>query len=212
MAPQEFIKLIAPSATLLYQKYNVFASITIAQCALESGWGQSVPVGSNNYFGIKWTPDYTGGYVESWTHEVVNGKRISVKARFRVYKNIYDSLHDHAKFLLENPRYKPVLNSSNGIEAAKQLQVCGYATDTNYANLLIGLINQYNLQQYDIKEIDNVIKENFKIKVNGKIIYLQKELPLIDGSVNVPLREFAKLLNASVDYANNTINIIKGGK
>ena len=47
-----------------------------------------------------------------------------------------------------------------------------------------------------------------KIKVDNKIIHEKRELPLIDGRVYVPLREFAELTGNKVDYADKTINII----
>lgn len=205
-----FIKFIASSATKIYQKYGIYASLTISQACLETGYGSSMPVNSNNLFGIKWTG--TGDYVVSQTKEYINGKWITINAKFRKYNFLEDSIYDHAKFLIENPRYKNVLLAKNGLAACQEIQKDGYATDPNYANQLINLINQYNLQQYDIKEVDNVVKEYFKIKVNGKIKYLQKELPVIEDHTYMSIRDLEQLLNFKIDYASNTINIITGGR
>ena len=49
MKPNDFIKLIATEATKLQKEGGVFASITIAQAALETGWGESMPPESNNH-------------------------------------------------------------------------------------------------------------------------------------------------------------------
>lgn len=58
---------------------------------------------------------------------------------------------------------------------------------------------------------DNVVKETIKIKVNNQVIK-NEDLPLIDGHLYMGIREICDLLGIQIDYANNTINIIKGGK
>ena len=39
MLPTEFIDLVKPAALENFKRYGVLPSITIAQAALESGWG-----------------------------------------------------------------------------------------------------------------------------------------------------------------------------
>jgi hypothetical protein len=52
--PSEFIMRLTPSAVESQRKLGVPASITIAQAALESGWGESgLARAGNNLFGIK---------------------------------------------------------------------------------------------------------------------------------------------------------------
>ena len=50
MSPPPDVVAAARSAQA---KWRVPASVSIAQYALESGWGKHIPPGSNNPFGIK---------------------------------------------------------------------------------------------------------------------------------------------------------------
>ncbi len=155
MTPQEFLKTLGPAATQLYQKTGIFASVTLAQAALESGWLKKFPVDkytgkiSYNAFGIKGFG--TVGSVTYDSDEVINGQRISVESQFRSYNNYYESMADHHKFL-EADKYKPVRNAATPEEASRQLYACGYATDPEYPAKLIRIISQYGLKQYDVKE------------------------------------------------------------
>ena len=127
-------------------KYKIPASITLAQGILESGAGTSdLAKESNNHFGIKCHPD--------WTGERVYWKDDTPKDCFRKYKTVEDSYEDHANFLLQRPRYAVLFTYDirNYTDWAKGLQTCGYATDKGYANKLIGIIENYELYEYDTK-------------------------------------------------------------
>lgn len=142
-----FINTIAPGAVETYNKYNILPSITIAQAILESGWGKH-KVG-NNVFGIKATSDWKGKTKTATTTEYKNGKWVSEKATFRDYDSVADSLLDHAELVGTKDRYAAVRSATNYKDAARALQSAGYATDPNYANKLINLIEQNNLTQFD---------------------------------------------------------------
>ena len=60
------------------KKWTVPASVTVAQWAVESAWGASMPPGSNNPFGIKAVGDQPA--VESPTREVINGESVTITA------------------------------------------------------------------------------------------------------------------------------------
>lgn len=153
MKPDEFIPMIAPSAQLYQQKHGIFASITIAQAALETGWGKYIPVDkdtgsvSNNIFGIKGTGP--AGSVLCWTEEELpDGSRIRILAKFRAYNNFEECLQDRFEVLLQ-PRYDRVREASTPEVAAGFLYVCGYATDSEYTQKLIRIMHDFDLKQYD---------------------------------------------------------------
>lgn len=146
MKPEVFINLIKEGAIESYKKYNILPSITIAQAALESAWGQLHI--ENNLFGIKWTKGCGFKKVPRETIEYINGQRIKTIQYFRGYKNFNESIIDHAK-ILSMPRYEKVRGAKNYVEAAKALQEAGYATDPNYAEKLIKIIKQYKLYLID---------------------------------------------------------------
>lgn len=147
MIKQKFISMIASGAQQGYKQYHILPSITIAQAILETGWGKHM-VG-NNVFGIKAQAGYTGPKVTVQTTEYVRGKRVKVSADFRAYASYNESMVDHAKLLGESSRYQAVRSAKTYKEACIQLQKCGYATDPQYANKLIKLIEQNKLHAYD---------------------------------------------------------------
>ncbi|WP_250675988.1 glycoside hydrolase family 73 protein [Paraclostridium ghonii] len=151
----EFIDSIKDDAIKNYKEYKVLPSITIAQAILESGWGESrLAKDYNNLFGIKADTHWQGEYVTLETREFQSD---TINGRFRKYKDAGQSINDHAKFLSENKRYQNngVFRANTYTYQAKALQNAGYSTDTNakgekiYANSLIEIIKQYNLQLID---------------------------------------------------------------
>lgn len=143
-AYEKYIKQYSGIAIQHQKKYRIPASITLAQGLLESGAGQSeLARKSNNHFGIKCHSDWRGGRV--YHDDDLRGEC------FRKYKTPEQSYEDHARFLVERPRYASLfkLHPTDYKGWAKGLQKCGYATDRAYANRLIKLIEDYDLYRYD---------------------------------------------------------------
>jgi len=147
MTPAEFIDQMLPGARLCQRTSGIPASFTIAQAALETGWGARVR--GNNLFGIKADPAWKGPTVDVPTHEVVKGVRIAITDKFRAYPTWSASIQDRASFFLRNPRYARCFNEKTGAGWARAVAAAGYATDPNYAATLIAVMNGRNLQQYD---------------------------------------------------------------
>lgn len=143
-----FITTIAEEAQLLQDQTHLFASITIAQAILESNWGQSeLAVEANNLFGIK------GSYNEQSsilpTNEVINGETITINDEFKKYDTVQESMVDHIDFL-SGGTYEAIKTSKNYKESAYALQNGGYATDPDYAEKLIAIIEEFQLNKYDL--------------------------------------------------------------
>lgn len=145
--PEKFIDAIAPAAVRCMKHCGVPASVTIAQAILESAWGKSVK--GMNLFGIKADASWTGPIVTFPTHEVVNGKTVAIVAKFRAYSSWDGSIEDHAKFLTENPRYKPAFEFKDGPNFARAIAKAGYATDPTYADKLIAIMRGRDLTAFD---------------------------------------------------------------
>lgn len=144
---QTFIKQVAPVAQRAQRVTGVPASITLAQAALESDWGQSeLAQKYNNLFGVKGTGANSAMML---TKEYVNGQWITVRASFVVYPTWQAAVMAHDELLASNQRYAGVLQASNYVAAARALQNGGYASDPDYAAKLIRLIKQYHLDRYD---------------------------------------------------------------
>lgn len=140
---EEYIAQWKETAVKKMKEHGIPASITLAQGLLESGNGNSTLAReSNNHFGIKCTPDWTGG--RSYHDDDIKDDC------FRKYKNAAESYEDHAKFL-QKPRYADLfkLKPTDYEGWAKGLKKAGYATDPNYPKKLIELIDRYQLHNLD---------------------------------------------------------------
>lgn len=141
-----FVESIRAGVLEAYRKYSVLPSLTLAQAVLESNWGRAAP--GNNLFGIKWTEGCGYEYNELTTWEVIDGEWVQVVARFRKYDSYADSIEDHSK-LFQLPRYAAVLAARDYVEACQEVARCGYATDPEYGQKLVSLIESYNLNAWD---------------------------------------------------------------
>lgn len=173
MTTEEYIKKYKRSA--IYSTYGskLFPSVVLAQGILESGNGNSkLARDYKNHFGIKADSNWRGKIVRLDTGEVFNGKNVVINDSFRVYNNSTSSFVDRNKFLLENPRYKKagVFNVKTPEDQARKLQSAGYATDPNYANKIINIINKYNLKSIDLQRtVENSL---INIAIIAVLVYL----------------------------------------
>lgn len=123
---------------------GVPASITLAQGLLESGVGKSpLATEANNHFGIKCHKEWTG---ETYTMD-----DDAKDECFRKYPSVLDSYLDHAAFLKSRERYAGLfkLDITDYAGWAHGLKAAGYATNPNYAPLLIKQIEELGLSAYD---------------------------------------------------------------
>ena len=157
MTPQEseFLKTTAPAAQFSQRMCGVPASITIAQAILESGWGKSeLAREGNNFFGIKAVHaagiGAANSYIEFNTIEYEHGVKVTIPADFARFRTVTGGFISHARLLAIAPRYKPAMAVRNdAAKFAEQLQLCGYSTNPNYAAMLMTLVKEFNLTQYD---------------------------------------------------------------
>ena len=167
----DFIAKVGPMARADMKTSGILASITIAQACLESAYGTSkLAKEANALFGIK-KHDWTGPTYTKKSYEEVNGKKKLKTSVFRAYGSWQESVNDHSHYLNtrkadgKNLTYKAVKGETDYKKAARALQKAGYSTYTDYADQLIGLIDKYNLTEYDIKVVA-------KKKTSGKKIFL----------------------------------------
>lgn len=158
------------------QKYKIPASITLAQGLLESGNGNSdLAKRSNNHFGIKCHKSWKGK--RTYHDDDAKGEC------FRVYDSPADSYRDHSLFLANGERYAFLfdLKITDYKGWARGLKKAGYATLPVYANILIKLIEDYNLTQYD----QMVVKGKFKYeeKKTNKSSKKEKKSKKVDNTI-----------------------------
>lgn len=126
------------------------ASVQLAQWALESGWGAKV-TGTFNYFGIKAVAGQP--FTSVPTHEVINGERIAVNQNFANYDSLIDAFTAHAQLLSTRPQYAPARACLPDIEGFCDALTGVYATDPNYGDSLMAVINGSDLTAYDAPDL-----------------------------------------------------------
>lgn len=153
---EEFIQVISGFAERLASKYDLYASVMIAQAILESGVGSSrlSEAPFYNLFGIK--GDYEGRSIVMKTQEDDGeGHFYIVEALFRQYPSYEESLEDYARLLKEglignSEFYKGTWkNETNNYQEATTFLTGKYATDIQYAQKLNQLIAVYQLTNHD---------------------------------------------------------------
>ena len=141
---EKYIETYKSIAIRKMQEYKIPASITLAQAILESGSGNSeLARKANNHFGIKCHKDWTGATFQM-TDDAPN-------ECFRKYKDPEESFRDHSIFLTQRERYADLfkLDIADYKSWATGLKKAGYATNPLYAELLINIIEKFDLTQYD---------------------------------------------------------------
>ncbi|MDZ4349160.1 MAG: flagellar assembly peptidoglycan hydrolase FlgJ [Xanthomonadaceae bacterium] len=146
-SPEQFVASIWPHAQRAASELGVPARTLVAQAALETGWGRSLPRGDDgqaghNLFGIKAGSRWAGRIASHGTQEFEQGQFRQVRADFRAYASPADSFRDYVALLKSSPRYADALNSGgDGRRFAQSLQSAGYATDPRYAEKLDAIAN-----------------------------------------------------------------------
>lgn len=125
--------------------HGIPASITLAQGLLESGVGKStLATRNNNHFGLKcFSRSCSKGHCSNHSDD-------HHKDFFRIFPSPEESYLAHSR-LLKKDRYRGLfdLSPTDYRGWARGLSKAGYATDPNYANKLIGLIEGLELHRLD---------------------------------------------------------------
>jgi flagellum-specific peptidoglycan hydrolase FlgJ len=139
------IILAAKDAADDYGGY-IWPSVTLAQWALESNFGKSMPTGSNNPFGIKAVAGQPS--VSSMTTEHLNGKDVRMTQSFRKFGSLAIAFSAHNRLLATSHYYAKARAAKSAEEFAHALTGV-YATDPHYGEKLISIMHKYELNQYD---------------------------------------------------------------
>jgi hypothetical protein len=141
---QAYINRYGSLAVSEMKRTGVPASITLAQGMIESDFGRSTLAREgNNHFGIKCHND--------WTGPAIRHNDDSRNECFRKYTRPEDSFYDHSDFLRSGSRYRDLFNLSQTDYKgwAHGLKRVGYATNPDYAGMLIRKIEENNLYYFD---------------------------------------------------------------
>src|SRR5262245_53474636 len=106
----DFVRTLWPHAEQAARELGVDPQALLAQAALETGWGKSVPCDatgncSYNLFGIKAGSQWSGATVNVPTLEFEEGVAVRKVDRFRSYESPADSFRDYAGLIRNSSRY-----------------------------------------------------------------------------------------------------------
>lgn len=172
LAQEERVERIGEMCRLDYAKSGVLASVTAAQCILESGYLTSeLASQANNCFGMKARLSNNDWEDSAWdgssvyrkeTREEYSGQVVTIEADFRQYSSMEDSLADHSAYLLGAKsgtgfRYEGLEGEEDYKEAIQIIKDGGYATDSSYVDKVCAIIERHDLTRFD--DIEDVVME-----------------------------------------------------
>jgi LysM repeat protein len=189
------------------RRTGIPAAITLAQGIHETEAGTSILVKkSNNHFGIKCK--------DNWTGQSVSHDDDARGECFRKYAAPEESYKDHSDFLKVRPNYASLfkLDPTDYEAWAYGLKKAGYATNPKYAQILIKLIRDYNLEDYTLialgkmKDEDGLVKnDRLTTEKNSDLVAIAKnnrvdeEKPAVSIGIDYPSGEF-KINDTRVIY------------
>ena len=137
---------IIAAAQAADKKWGVFASVSLAQWALESAWGARA-TGAYNYFGIKGSPSQPSTLC--WTHEEEGGHLVACRQLFRDYGSVAQAFDAHARLIATGEPYRTAMLHKGDLASFVRLMAEHYATDPDYAEKLLELIGEEGFFKYD---------------------------------------------------------------
>lgn len=147
---QDFVEQMLPMATRAAKELGTSPNLLIAQAALETGWGQKIAAkpsqqSSFNLFNIKADNRWDGDNVSVSTLEYREGVAVREQAKFRAYDDFGQSFDDFVGFIKNSSRYQQAVEKAgNAASFLQEVQQAGYATDPNYANKVMSVLNRVN--------------------------------------------------------------------
>jgi hypothetical protein len=135
-------------AAIVEARYKVPAAVTMAQWALESGWGKR-NLNVSNYFGHTFaaTKRFCAAPKFVTCRELVSvrgANRPGNPVRFTSYTSIKECFDVHGQYLSSSQLYRAAFVVSDAEQFARIIAL-HYATDPDYAVKLITIIRRYKL-------------------------------------------------------------------
>ena len=144
---QQFVEALLPLAEQATQNSPVDGLSMIAQAAVETGWGQQMihslgGQNSHNLFGIKASKNWQGDRTLIDSVEYKDGSASKVRSAFKAYPGFSDAMQDYVRTLENSPRYSEALKAADNPQTFfSELQQAGYATDPQYANKIMSVLD-----------------------------------------------------------------------
>ena len=177
-----FFEKYAAAAMEEQRRYGIPASVTLAQMAVESGYGESsLAKQDNNYFGIKASKDWiNSGKPWSYHHDD------HYNDKFCTFGSALESLEYHSKVLMAD-RYKACRQyaPTDHLHWIEGIKKGGYATDPRYVATIEGVIRKYGLEKYDQMALTGAPQQTIPATVSQGRYSFPLACDPTDGSLTV---------------------------
>ena len=195
---------------------RLYPSTVLAMGALESGYN----INATTLFGIKGE----GNVLD--TTEYINGEYVNVKDSFKAYSSLAESvqgLYD----LMQWDNYDRATSCTDYEEECRMVQACGYATDPNYADKLISIVNSYqltmfnNTEEFEIKNApqeeepqeEETTNDIYTVKSGDTLWAIVSDYYGYDNDTDIAnkineLVEYNHIADANMIYSNQKITMI----
>lgn len=210
-----FIDKIAPIAQNLCKTRSkwILPSVCIAQACCESAYGTSKAMReANGLFGfkvgkgVKYGTAWKGKSYNTKTKEFY-GQYVTITDAFRAYDTVAEAVEDYMDLLCSLSRYKAAVCEKDARKCITAIKNGGYATSPTYINTIMGIIDKYNLTQYDgVVTGAPLHRKHSTVKMgsrNEDVTYLQTRLTAkgygvgkIDGIFGIKTLEAVKAFQA----------------
>lgn len=185
---------------------RLYPSTVLAMGALESGYN----INASTLFGIKGE----GNVMD--TTEYINGEYVNVKDSFKYFPNLAASvqgLYD----LVQWDNYDRATSSTDWEEECRMMQACGYATDPDYSDKLINIVNSYQLTRFN--NVDNVVADDkeeipeYTVQSGDTLWGIVSNYYSIDNATDIAgkineLAEYNNIDNPDMIYAGQILKMI----
>lgn len=186
---------------------RLYPSTVLAMAALESGYNLKAPT----LFGIK------GEGVVLDTTEYINGENINIKDSFVIYPTLAEAVQGLYE-LMQWHNYDRATSTTDYVEECKMVQACGYATDPDYADKLINIVNNYQLTMFnnieETEEPETPVKQYiYTVKSGDTLWNIIKDYYNFNNDTDIANKlneivEFNDIGNPSLIFVGENITLI----
>lgn len=183
---------------------RLYPSTVLAMAALESGYNLNAPT----LFGIKGE----GAVLD--TTEYINGENINIKDSFVIYPTLAEAVQGLYE-LMQWDNYDRATSTTDYAAECKMVQVCGYATDPDYADKLINIVNSYQLTMFNnIGETEEPVKVHiYTVKSGDSLWNIIKDYYNFNNDTDIANKlneivEFNDIGNPDLIFVGENITLI----
>lgn len=181
---------------------RLFPSTVLAMAALESGYN----LNATTLFGIK------GDGVVLDTAEYINGEYVNIKDSFKCYPSLTASvqgLYD----LMQWSNYDRATSSTDYVEECRMVQACGYATDPEYSDKLINIVNSYQLTMFNNIDVSADEQHIYTVKSGDSLWCIVKDYYGYNNDADIANKvneivEFNDIGNPNLIFVGENITLI----